>query len=464
MLNEHFEKTKEKLDKVGKGFCLAKWTQVTLQLQTGHNHSCHHPVTHKISELEVAQNPSALHNTNYKKNRRREMMEGLRPKECDYCWNIEDNSNEFSDRVYKSTEPWSMQYFDEVLKTKGEKDINPKYVEVSFSNICNFKCSYCGPAFSSQWMDEIQQHGSYPTSTNFNNLDYLKSTDQMPIPHNKKNPYVDAFWKWWPDLYKDLHTFRITGGEPLLAKDTFDVLDFINSEPNPNTKLNLSINTNLSAPEKIFNEFREKITKLMDEEKVNEFILFTSCDAHGEHANYIRHGFNYDLFIERINILLTENPKLTIIIMSTYNALSVPSYKGLIKDVYELKKKYHSAERYYGSSVILDSSYLRWPPHQSVKILDKEWIDEVNSQAQLMDFYEQVRVGDDGYGFTDIEITKVKRIAEWMKNHDDDSTFLKNRKDFFIFVRHHDMRRGTNFLEIFPEFDELYKKCRKGKV
>ena len=464
MLNEHFEKTKEKLDKVGKGFCLAKWTQVTLQLQTGHNHSCHHPVTHKISELEVAQNPSALHNTNYKKNRRREMMEGLRPKECDYCWNIEDNSNEFSDRVYKSTEPWSMQYFDEVLKTKGEKDINPKYVEVSFSNVCNFKCSYCGPAFSSQWMDEIQQHGSYPTSTNFNNLDYLKSTDQMPIPHNKKNPYVDAFWKWWPDLYKDLHTFRITGGEPLLAKDTFDVLDFINSEPNPNRKLNLSINTNLNAPEKIFNEFREKITKLMDEERVNEFILFTSCDAHGEQANYIRHGFNYDLFMERINILLTENPKLTIIIMSTYNALSVPSYKGLIKDVYELKKKYHSAERYYGSSVILDSSYLRWPPHQSVKILDKEWIDEVNSQAQLMDFYEQVRVGEDGYGFTDIEITKVKRIAEWMKNHDDDSTFLKNRKDFFIFVRHHDMRRGTNFLETFPEFDELYKKCRKGKI
>ena len=81
-----------------------------------------------------------------------------------------------------------------------------------------------------------------------------------------------------------------------------------------------------------------------------------------------------------------------------------------------------------------------------------------------MDFYEQVRVGGDGYGFTDIEITKVKRIAEWMKNHDDDSTFLKNRKDFFIFVRHHDMRRGTNFLETFPEFDELYKKCRKGKL
>ena len=34
---------KKDLDEVGKGMCLAKWTQVTLQLQTGHNHSCHHP-------------------------------------------------------------------------------------------------------------------------------------------------------------------------------------------------------------------------------------------------------------------------------------------------------------------------------------------------------------------------------------------------------------------------------------
>jgi len=41
--NPYYVETKEQLDSVGKGFCLAKWTQVTLQLQTGHNHSCHHP-------------------------------------------------------------------------------------------------------------------------------------------------------------------------------------------------------------------------------------------------------------------------------------------------------------------------------------------------------------------------------------------------------------------------------------
>ena len=40
----------------------------------------------------------------------------------------------------------------------------------------------------------------------------------MPIPQREPNPYTDAFWKWWPELYRDLHTFRITGGEPLLQK------------------------------------------------------------------------------------------------------------------------------------------------------------------------------------------------------------------------------------------------------
>ena len=61
--NQDFRNTKNKLDSVGCGFCLAKWTQVTLQMQTGHNHSCHHPRTHKIPVSEIQRNPSALHNT-----------------------------------------------------------------------------------------------------------------------------------------------------------------------------------------------------------------------------------------------------------------------------------------------------------------------------------------------------------------------------------------------------------------
>ena len=104
---KHALDMKDRLNKVGSGFCLAKWDQVTMHLHIGHNHSCHHPSVHKIPVKEVERNPKALHNTIFKKYKRKEMLEGGRPSECDYCWNIEDNSNAYSDRVYKSSEPWS---------------------------------------------------------------------------------------------------------------------------------------------------------------------------------------------------------------------------------------------------------------------------------------------------------------------------------------------------------------------
>jgi len=40
------KKVKEKLNQVGCGFCLAKWTQVTIHLGSGLNHSCHHVRTY----------------------------------------------------------------------------------------------------------------------------------------------------------------------------------------------------------------------------------------------------------------------------------------------------------------------------------------------------------------------------------------------------------------------------------
>ena len=38
-----YTKTRDKLNQTGCGMCLAKWTQVTIHLHLGRNHSCHHP-------------------------------------------------------------------------------------------------------------------------------------------------------------------------------------------------------------------------------------------------------------------------------------------------------------------------------------------------------------------------------------------------------------------------------------
>lgn len=457
--NPEYIETKQMLDKVGCGMCLAKWTQVTIHLQMGQTHSCHHPSTHKIPLKELQRNPSALHNTRYKKEKRKEMLEGKRPSECDYCWNVEDNSQGFSDRVFKSNETWSKPHYKEILDLGWRQDFNPRYVEVAFSNACNFKCSYCGPSFSSKWVEEAQKFGPYPTDDRFNDIAYLESSGKMPIHHKEFNPYVEAFWKWWPDLYKDLHTFRITGGEPLLSKDTWKVLDYIIEHPNPNTKLNLAINSNLGVPDDLIDRFIEKVKRIEDEGRVNEFIIFTSVDAWGAQAEYIRNGLEFNRFWDNMNKVLTACPRVNVTIMSTYNALSVPSYNKLIDGVYQLKKEYASTDRYWISAVFLDSSYLRFPSHQTIQVLPSVWAEQVLKDAIKADFLGTPKFDNRLIGYSDVEIQKIKRSYDWMIARKDDAKLLNQRSNFGRYFKAHDERRGTDFKATFPELADFYDYC-----
>jgi len=459
-----FQNTKDKLDKVGCGMCLAKWTQVTIHLQNGHTHSCHHPKTHKIPLKELKTNPTALHNTLYKKKQRRKMLSDERPEECDYCWNVEDNSNEFSDRVYKSNSEWSLQHYDKIIKEIDGKsyhldwreNYNPSYVEVVFSSACNLKCSYCAPHISSKWMEEIEKFGHYPTTTKFNNLKHLKNVKAIPIPHRELNPYVEAFWKWWPDLYRDLHTFRITGGEPLLSKDTFKVLDYIIKEENPNRELVLSINSNLMVPDNLIDEFIEKVNIITKEKRVKEFQMFTSVDTWGKDAEYIRNGLVFDKFWDNCNKFLRECPIPSLTFMVTYNALSVFNFDKFIEGVYKLKTEYINKSRIFPSSVcVIDISYLRYPTHQTVKVLPRKTWSLIRKQINLM---KKLQRDDSGIEyFTDMEISKLERIFDWLKSKNDRKQLLRDKKDFGNFFREHDKRRGTSFIDIFPELEKLYK-------
>jgi organic radical activating enzyme len=457
--NPIYVNVKNELDSVGKGMCLAKWTQVTLQLQTGHNHSCHHPNTHKISESEIARNPSALHNTRFKKLKRKEMLEGGRPSECNYCWNVEDNSERFSDRVFKSSESWSWPHKEEIFNLDWRSDFNPKYVEVAFSNACNFKCSYCGPAFSSKWMEEINKHGGYPTLDNFNNKNWMEQENKVPYLHSEHNPYTEAFWKWWPDLYRDLHTFRITGGEPLLAKDTWAVLDYIIEQKNPNKELRLAINSNLGVPDNLIDKLIEKIKRIEDGEKVKELVIFTSADSWGEQAEYIRSGLEFNRFWDNVNKILTNCPRVIVTFMVTYNALSVPNFHKLIDGVYQLKDTYQRTDRFWNSATFLDSSYLRFPSHQTVNLLPYNFSEKVLDQVKLMNYYATPSFSPKQIGYSDIEIQKIKRIYDWMLSPVDAMDQMKNRYSFYKFFSEHDKRRGTNFCKTFPELEEFYNFC-----
>jgi organic radical activating enzyme len=449
---------REKVNAVSPSFCIAKWKQVTLHLQNGHTHSCHHPNTHVVSLDQLRSNPTALHNTDFKKAQRKLMLEGVRPPECSYCWRAEDSGNQYSDRIYKSSEAWALPHLESIVNSNWDDNVDPSYVEVSFSNVCNFKCSYCSPNISSKWMEEIKQFGPYPTSLKFNNLDWIQQQEKMPIPEREDNPYVDAFWEWWPKMYTELKHFRITGGEPLLSKHTFKVLDYVIANPNPN--LILSINTNLNPPDELFNKFIEKLQIIQNEKKVKGIEIFTSAEAHGAQAEYIRNGMDYNMWLFNLERILKEVPKAAVTIMSTYNILSVPTYQAFLQDMLNIRRKYIAqAKQNHRMPVIVDMPYLNHPEHQAAFIIPQELLHFVEEQIKFMKDNREVGTpGMEYLGFYDHEIYKLERIYNILVTELESPRADLNvrRKDFVLFVDEHDRRRGTNFLETYPEFKEMY--------
>jgi organic radical activating enzyme len=440
------EQMKEQL---GPALCLAKWKQVSLHLTTGLNNSCYHPPLHPINPAEIAIDVSALHNTEYKKTQRKMMLAGEKPTECSYCWNME-NEGKLSDRHYRSGEPWAAVDFEKIKNSTGEENVIPSYVEVNFNHACNLKCSYCSPQFSSSWADEVARLGAFPTSSPHNSPDHFMG-QRRPIPARESNPYVDAFWAWWPDLYPHLEHFRMTGGEPLLDKNTYRVFDYVLTNPSP--KLHLNVTSNFSVDEKSWQKYLTYVKAICDG-RIEHFMQYVSLDGWGEQAEYMRNGLDFDLLWDRVNQFLTEVPNyssLTFII--TMNNLSVTSLDKLFAGILGLRKVYsHDYQR-----VWFDTPVLREPAWQSLQILPESYAERLEWLWAWM--VRQIETEEAPFqGFKDYELHRLDRDIAWMRSAQL-TDHSRAKADFYRFFGEHDRRRGTNFLKTFPEMRSWWEEC-----
>jgi organic radical activating enzyme len=438
--------------KLGSALCLAKWKQVSLHLPTGLTNSCYHPPLHKIPVEGLETNPGRLHNTLHKKQQRRIMLRNERPAECQYCWNMED-LGKLSDRHYRSSEPWAAVDFDRIVASTGdEDDIIPSYVEVNFNNACNLSCSYCSPQFSSTWAQEVERMGGYPTSTVHNSPDHFGGSRRV-IPAREHNPYVDAFWQWWPDLYPHLQHFRMTGGEPLLDRNTYRVFDYVLA--NPKSDLHLNVTSNFSVEEKLFERYLGYVKQLCQPDTIEHFMQYVSVDGWGKQAEYMRHGLDFDLMWSRVARYLEEVPSrnsLTFIV--TVNNLSVTSFQQLIENILALRKRYSSTYQ----RVWFDTPVLRQPAWQSLQILPASYSAVLEKTKQYMQ--DNIETNANRFhGFKDYEIQRLDRDIAWMRNGQSPEELDRNRADFYRFFAEHDRRRGTDFLATFPEMSQWWQEC-----
>jgi organic radical activating enzyme len=434
----------QQLDTKSDSFCAAKWYNATIWLGSGQTTSCHHPPAHHVTEKEVIINPAALHNTRQKRDDRAKMLAGDRPSGCEYCWKIEDMGRDaISDRVYKSR-IYPIEALHEAFNTPVHEDVNLKTLEIAFDRTCQFACSYCNPAFSSTWVNDIKKHGAYTglVSDGRNHFTHTHDSAQL-YTFNQANPYVDAFFTWWEtDLHRTLQELRITGGEPLMSGYTWKLIEWFKTNQGKSTT-KLAINSNLGfEPEKL-QEFIDAIRSLPHVD------LYTSMEAVDTQAEYIRDGLDYQQWINNVQLLLESDSIKAVHVMCTINALCLDSLPRLLYQLLEFKQMY-GRER-----VNFTLNILRFPSFQSPLVLP----DHLRAQCknQLIDFF--ARNINNPY-LQEHEINHIQRLIDYLDivktPHSDTFEMPSLHNDFKQFYSQYDVRRSKDFVKTFPNLKTWY--------
>jgi organic radical activating enzyme len=433
------------LDTKSASFCAAKWYNATIWLGSGQTTSCHHPPAHAIDAESIKTNPSAIHNTDQKKQDRAQMQQGQRPAGCEYCWKIEDmGTDAVSDRVYKS-KIYSIEALDEAYDTDPQTDVNLRTLEIAFDRTCQFACSYCNPAFSTTWVRDINQNGPYAglVSDGRNHFTHAHDLSQL-YRYGEVNPYVEAFFRWWEtDLHRTLQELRITGGEPTMSGELWKLIDWFEDNQGK-SQTRLAINSNLGMDRLRLLEFIDKTRNIPYLE------IYTSNEAFGTQAEYIRDGLDYDLWMHNLQELLEHEHIRAVHVMCTINALCLDTLDVFLDQLVRLKKVYGSQR------VNFTLNILRFPSFQSALVLPESL--KTHYRNRLTNWINKHHGNDI---LQEHEINHALRLIDYLDivktPHSEAFELPKLLNDFRQFYTQYDQRRSKDFCRTFPALEEWFQ-------
>jgi organic radical activating enzyme len=345
--------------------------------------------------------------------------------------------------VYKS-KIYPIESLSQAYNTPANDDVNLRTLEIAFDRTCQFACSYCNPAFSSTWVKDIKNNGAYEglVSDGRNHFTHEHNSSQL-YKFGEANPYVDAFFAWWEtDLHKSLQELRITGGEPTMSGELWKLIDWFKANKGKSST-RLAINSNLGMDRIKLLEFANKT------QDIPHLEIYTSNEAHGAQAEYIRDGLDYDLWIHNAQELLEREHIRAVHFMCTINALCLDSLDTFLDQLVRLKQAY-GRER-----VSFTLNILRFPSFQSALILPEylklyyrnrliQWVLKHKGQAYLHEH----------------EINHVNRLINYLDHvttpHSEAFDLPRLHNDFKKFYTQYDQRRGKDFVTTFPVLAEWY--------
>lgn len=342
---------------------------------------------------------------------RRNMLEGRPSGHCTRCYEAEA-AGFTSLRQHKNKE--FADYLPRCRSTAPDghvADFQLKYLDIRFSNICNFKCRFCGHASSSLWYDEYKM--------------LFPGFDKPRIL--KAGRSDEDLWRQIEKTLDHVEHIYFAGGEPLIMKEHYMVLNKLIELGRTNVKL--SYNTNMS----LLRYKDEAVVDLWN--RFDHVHLGISVDGIGKRAEYVRKGTVWPTFLENIQTIKEQCPH-----VSMRGNLTITVFNVMIfNDIF----RYLDECGLFGPQP-LDINFLNDPPFYSVQILPSEMKNQaaavLSQLAQTLD-----RRGREG------EASSVRAITNFMNAADG----TKHIPAFFTRTDKLDAFRQERFDDTFPELGAL---------
>lgn len=394
---------KKKLLQESKVFCMFPWVHLNVTPRGNVYPCCSVDYTDPIGSVKD-NSLQEIFNNDRMKTIRKNMLNGVESKECRFCYQHEITSP-YSFRSYANEQ--FGKYFDEIVpQTEEDGFLNKfemKYIDIRFSNICNFKCRTCGAEFSSRWATEDKKHS--------NGKYVITHADESGKLLDEVLTHLD---------HVDLLYFG--GGEPLITDEHYILLEELIRRGKTATRLRYNTNcSNLKYKDK-------DILGLWD--KFQDVEISASIDHYGERAEYIRNGTDWGE-VESNLLSIRKNNKIRFAmntVLSVFNYVTLYDFysymkdKGLFRPNDYYNTLYKSLHPSYYKSQILPKNLKEFGSKKNKKLIKKLKSEGFNSFTliqEAIDFTES----DHSWNNEKEEFLKNTKFRDKIRNEDFAKTF-----------------------------------------
>jgi organic radical activating enzyme len=312
------------------------------------------------------------------------------------CWRCKDqeqsknrSQREFLNNRYNNEFSHKKEEIERIIA----EDAHPTFFH-SFefkplvSNLCNLSCNMCGPTESTKYHSEMIKLGEAEKGK------LLVSSD-----------ICDKAWEEMPDILSRLEEIKLVGGEPLMAKGTYRMMEMV---PEPETKRLKVITNGTIDPTKFI-----ELAKNYREADVN-----ISIEGIPSIQEYIRYPSKWDEILKHYHMIKKVARTRFV---STINALNISTSPELLKFMEDNHFLFSQTNAVVNNCYSLRSI----PPDIRDMYLNKLYKNKMTTMIRYL------------------EDTKYNEAEMWqLMSH----------------VKRRDNHRGKNLLELLPEWKPYYDK------